>query len=65
MQLSWLERLTDNQEVGGSNPPLRTKSTLTRGVIGNTSDFGSEEFEFEPQRVNYINQKRENYARNY
>jgi hypothetical protein len=25
---------------------------LTRGVIGNTSDFGSEESKFEPWRVN-------------
>ena len=25
---------------------------MTRGVIGNTSDFGSEESRFEPWRVN-------------
>ena len=28
------------------------KQVLTRGVIGNTSDFGSEESRFEPWRVN-------------
>jgi hypothetical protein len=32
------------------NPVFAT--TLTRGVIGNTSDFGSEESRFEPWRVN-------------
>ena len=31
-------------------------TTLTRGVIGNTSDFGSEESRFEPWRVN-LNEK--------
>ena len=31
---------------------------LTRGVIGNTSDFGSEESRFEPWRVNKLKMKK-------
>ena len=30
----------------------KANKVLTRGVIGNTSDFGSEESRFEPWRVN-------------
>ena len=38
--------------AGYSVMTFNRKQDLTRSVIGNTSDFGSEECRFEPWRVN-------------
>ncbi len=38
--------------AGATADQADRKRVLTRGVIGNTSDFGSEESRFEPWRVN-------------
>ena len=44
----------DTERFTGSNPVGSSKSKLTCGVIGNTSDFGSEESKFEPWQVNFV-----------
>ena len=51
--VQWLTHLTLNQKIKGSNPFRSANSKLSSGVIGNTSDFGSEECKFEPCGDNY------------